>query len=164
MARKQRTPKLYKARAGSGLSDEDAEIVGARLTVLADGKAVSAKRILDDARPQDSPLHRFFEWDNAKAAEAYRLNQARQLARSITVTIIRDRREEQSRAFHAVRFEGARGYISSAVVFSRGDLAAQVVGRAAEELQGWINRYRSYTALAKAIETVNEAIVELTVD
>lgn len=40
---------------------------------------ITPESVLDEARPDGSPLHRYFEWDDDVAAEQYRLVQARQL-------------------------------------------------------------------------------------
>jgi hypothetical protein len=39
--------------------------------------------VIEAAREPDSPLHGYFEWDDSKAAEQYRLDQARCLIRSV---------------------------------------------------------------------------------
>lgn len=39
------------------------------------------------ARNKESPLHRLFEWDDKKAAHAWRLEQARELIRSVRVDV-----------------------------------------------------------------------------
>jgi len=49
-----------------------------------DGK-LSSSTVVDEARPEGSPLHPEFEWNNLKAGEEYRLIQARQLIRSVRV-------------------------------------------------------------------------------
>ena len=41
--------------------------------------------VLDDARDESSPLHDHFDWDDASAAEAHRLDQARGLIRRVKV-------------------------------------------------------------------------------
>lgn len=48
------------------------------------GKVTSAA-VVDEARPDDAPLHPAFEWDDAKAAERFRLNQASTLIRAVVV-------------------------------------------------------------------------------
>jgi hypothetical protein len=48
---------------------------------------VTPEAVLEDARSEDSPLHRFFEWDDGAAAERYRLDQAAGLIRRYTVEI-----------------------------------------------------------------------------
>lgn len=39
--------------------------------------------VVDEARPQDAPLHDRFEWDDSIAGEKYRLVQAQQLIRVV---------------------------------------------------------------------------------
>lgn len=41
--------------------------------------------VVEEARPEDSPLHSHFEWDDAVAAEAHRVSQAAHLIRSCRV-------------------------------------------------------------------------------
>lgn len=41
--------------------------------------------VVDEARPEESPIHEVFEWDDYVAAESHREHQARQLIRSIQV-------------------------------------------------------------------------------
>jgi len=48
---------------------------------------VSASKLVDAARPEHSPAHGAFEWDDAKAGEEYRLSQARKYLRKVSVTV-----------------------------------------------------------------------------
>jgi hypothetical protein len=43
--------------------------------------------VLKDAEKSSSPLHDYFEWNDTKAAHAYRVDQARMLIRSVEVII-----------------------------------------------------------------------------
>lgn len=43
--------------------------------------------VVEEARPEGSVLHAHFEWDDSVAAEQYRLVQARDLIRRVTVTV-----------------------------------------------------------------------------
>ena len=52
----------------------------------ADG-TITAQAVVDDARDPSSPLHDHFEWDDDKAAHAFRINQARELIRSVRLVI-----------------------------------------------------------------------------
>jgi hypothetical protein len=47
----------------------------------------TASAILAAAKPEDSPLHPAFEWDDSEAAHQYRLHQAREIPRRLMVTI-----------------------------------------------------------------------------
>ncbi len=59
----------------------------ARLEVLykKNRRRLTARKVLEDARAASSPLHRFFDWDDSRAAEKYRLQQARELIVSFVV-------------------------------------------------------------------------------
>lgn len=43
--------------------------------------------IVEEARAENSPLHPYFEWDDSKAGENYRRDQARKLIKEIKVEI-----------------------------------------------------------------------------
>lgn len=44
---------------------------------------LTARTVVDEATPEDSPIHPCFEWDNTKAADSYRLQQASTLIRAV---------------------------------------------------------------------------------
>jgi len=50
----------------------------------AEGRATEAA-VVEAARPQISALHRFFEWDDTRAAAAHRESQARRLVTAVVV-------------------------------------------------------------------------------
>jgi len=43
--------------------------------------------VVQMASDPESPLHRYFEWDDSKAAHSYRLQQARDLIASLEITV-----------------------------------------------------------------------------
>lgn len=47
------------------------------LEVLREGGAVGPEQLVERARPNDSPIHHLFEWNDSVAGERYRLEQAR---------------------------------------------------------------------------------------
>ena len=49
--------------------------------------------LVDSARPETSPIHDAFEWNDAKAGEEYRLIQARQWIRRVEI-VVEDRKEK----------------------------------------------------------------------
>jgi hypothetical protein len=62
-----------------------ADVIGPELTRLEATGGLTAKRFVEAARPSDAPLHALLEWDDLKAADAHRENQARTIIRSIEV-------------------------------------------------------------------------------
>ena len=65
----------------------DANIVGGVLEQLEkkDG-GITAVAFLDASRPEDSPTHSIFEWNDTKAAESWRLHQSRTTINALRVT------------------------------------------------------------------------------
>ena len=53
------------------------------------GGKLNPHHVVDRARSPNSALHRYFEWDDGQAAEAYRLQQARQVIRAVVQYIPR---------------------------------------------------------------------------
>jgi hypothetical protein len=82
--------------------------------------------VLEAARSPASPLHACFEWDDAKAAEAFRIDQARELIRKVRVVVVNQdvvirhvayvhdpdaaAREQGYRAIDAIRPDRATAY------------------------------------------------------
>lgn len=48
---------------------------------------LTAPLVVDEARPSGAPLHRYFQWDDAVAAEEYRLEQARSMIRRVRFVV-----------------------------------------------------------------------------
>jgi hypothetical protein len=66
---------------------------------------LTPEAVVEEARPADSDLHSRFEWDDSIAGPKYRLQQARELIRSVRVTYAVDNegREKTVRAFSSIR-------------------------------------------------------------
>ena len=45
----------------------------AQLHELVSGGVFGAEAVVEAARPEDAPLHSYFEWDDTEAARRYRL-------------------------------------------------------------------------------------------
>lgn len=112
--------------------------------------------IVELAVKPSCPLHSFFEWDDEKAAEEYRLTQARLLLRSI---IIIDETVEGGtvRAFYNVvepHLEG-KTYVSLKRVLNEPELRQQVIEYAYAELVGWRERYKRYSEFKSIFKEIS---------
>jgi hypothetical protein len=124
---------------------------------------LTPEAVVAAAKPEDSPLHFWFEWDNRKAAAAHRINQARALIRSVRIKFSVDHRTIKTVAY--VRDPTAdasdAGYISVARVRDETDLSRDVLlqefGRAAACLQ----RARRLAAVFGLTEDVDAFIGDL---
>lgn len=145
----------WDGHAGRGVS---AQVVGERLEQLsaAHGNRLTARVVVDDARPADSPLHRCFEWDDLRAAELYREDQARDVIRSVRVVVepIDGAERTVTRMFVNVidqrGGEASQAYVPSAVVRSDEDLRREVLLAARRDFLSWRARYQEIAELVGA--------------
>lgn len=136
----------------------DPQVIGEALETirLENGGELHPQAVVADARDAKSPLHRYFEWDDRKAAEAHRMDQARALIRSIRV--IDDNDAKPRPAFLSIRSDGGIGYHTIKDVLSSRDLRERLLAQAQRDLDAWTLRYRE---LREIVELVLPAQREL---
>ncbi len=150
----------FRVTPGARIRKADAKVLGEAFERLKSSGPLTADRVLSDAMNARSPLHRYFEWDDQKAAHHYRLEQARRLIRSIEV-VLEDAKGKQvpMRAYYSVRdSEGQRGYEAMQFVFSSPDLADQVIEEAHAQLEAWKVKYGRYTWAKGVIPKISAAL------
>ena len=98
---KYRTRETYSGH--THLSQEDAEILGPYIEKMAkkNKSLLTPYDLVNDARNPDSPLHGHFEWNDAVAAEKFRVTQARKILRSIVIEV-EDMNDAPVRAFFSI--------------------------------------------------------------
>lgn len=113
--------------------------------------------VVKKAEDKMSPLHSHFQWDDAAAAEGYRIWQARQLIKSVKVEI----KGKKIQAFYNVKVseEGHRSYVSSIDVLSRDDYKSQVISNALGRIRHWQKQYQDVEELAEIVN--EEKVVEV---
>lgn len=150
---------IYQWKDGSHVAI-DAQAAGEemeRIRVRQNGR-LDQESVLTAARKPKSPLHPHFEWDDSKAAEKYRLDQAGHLIRCITVTVEKPAGGEVPvRAFVNVKREEDRSYTSIQHALSDEELRAQVVAQAWSELEAWRKRYAELQEFAALFATIEQA-------
>lgn len=123
---------------------------------------VNAKHIVDDARDKQSPLHAAMEWDNNKAADKYRLNQASKLLRSLVIefeTVKQPGKREKMRAFVVVKKsdeETERGYVDISMAMNDPKMRAETVNQAKREFEQLREKYRKFKELATFVKSLGE--------
>ena len=114
------------------------ELVRSELVSLAEerGGQLSPRAVLDAARDESSPLHRFFEWDEGKAAEGFRLVQASALIREVRLEVVTESKDPTrvtltvQRAFHSVpslRGSAEGSYVHAHSISDPTELVADVL-------------------------------------
>lgn len=152
----------YEFRARAAVGRETAQIIGETLLALGgDRRPVQAREFLDAARPPTSLTHRLFEWDDAVAAEAHRLDQARFYLRTIEIIPIIDGKEQPSiKAAPLVVIDGERGFMFAPDAFANAEGADYIVKQAKAALAAWSRIYGGYKKLATAASFVAKALEE----
>lgn len=104
--------------------------------------------VVNAARPEDHPLHKYFEWNDKKAGEAYRRQQARQLITQVRVNV-RDGKPIQAWVnIIADRNTDNEGYHGIVEVLSDEERLQQLKETAAKELEYFERKYSRIEELA----------------
>lgn len=148
----------FKAAIGTGFNDKDAQIIGKFIEKnFPDG--VKPKELVDAARPTTSPIHEYFEWDDAKAGESYRLQQARQVISCLVV----EYEERPVRAYFNVRLRDVgRTYLAVERVGADEELWDQVINDALKEVKIWESKYKTYKQLKPIFSSIRKVERKIT--
>ncbi len=152
---------VYKWKPGSRLKI-NARVAGQELERIRTARngRLTADDVLKEAKSKSSPLHGAFEWDNSKAAQQFRLQQAQYLIRSIEVVVAQSKKKPASnvRAFVSVRRDNDRSYTSIGHAMSDAELRQQVVAQALKELEEWRSRYEKLSEFSKIFAAIDKTL------
>lgn len=159
------SPMVY--RWGSRGYAVPAQVVGDIVQGIIETEGVcTPERLVQEARPASSDLHRIFEWDNTRAADAYRRQQARGIIGSVRVQVIANGKPTETSAFVSVghtpttRGRGG-GYRPVQVVIQDKDFKAEAIGAAKVQLRALRRRYANLVELG-TVWSVIDALDETT--
>lgn len=142
-------------RSGPCVFKADAQKVADEISSI--GISVKPEEIVDKARDESTELHKCFEWDDTKAAEKYRVYQARQIVCHLIVKEVNDDPQK-----HEVRFfyktDNQEGYKPTSYIMRNKDEYHKLLERALAELSAFKKKYSTL----KELEGVWEAINSLT--
>ena len=131
----------------------DAQTAGEICEKLERNGGLTAKRLVDESRPEDAPLHKEFEWNDAAAAEAYREEQARYIIRSLIVQP-EESKNEVVRAFFPMSEQKA--FESLPVILSDEKKTSALLDMALRELKSFELKYSTLSQLAPVFEAIKE--------
>lgn len=146
-------------RAGSRIlgTNKDAEVVGRFLEKKFPSGFVSSKEFLEMARPKNSPVHDYFEWDDSIAGERFREHQAgRILSAIITIEEGVETREyvtpmviesDENKDGHYIRLDIAR---------DSEEIWEMVLERALQEAEQWAQRYQHLKELGPITKAIRK--------
>lgn len=138
----------------------DANLVGSICEQIeTENGSVTKERFLEVSRPINAPTHNLFEWDDAKAAEAYRLDTSKKIINCLRISYINCNNEEcKVKAFVNVsEYTTKTQYESVELVLKEADKRSVYLNRIKQELNNYIRRNSHIEELADIlIETGNK--------
>lgn len=150
----------YKWRDGSRFKVK-AQIAGERIDMIRrrNGGVVTPDDIVIDARKRSSPLHGCFEWNNNKAADAFRKWQARALIGCVEVVYEEAESTGPVRAFLNVKTDRGEtmDYHSTKEALTVPSIRALILSRALREASEWKRRHKQLHELSKVFDAIDEA-------
>ena len=143
---------VYKFKTGARIKT-DAQITGAELERLEAEGNLTAKALVDASRPENAPLHKEFEWDDSKAAESYREQQARHIINSIE--IVREEKEPMRAFFNIQRSEPQYHHVMA--IMREPDSRQALLETAFAELNACKRKYKGLKELANVFAELEKA-------
>lgn len=117
-----------------------------------DGALVPAE-VVAESRDENAVLHKLFEWDDTKAAEAYRETQAMFIIRNLAVTD--DELGPTTRQYVST---ASNTYRPIMTVLSDAEMRGNLLEAARSELRAFQAKYRHLEELAKLMEDITEIL------
>lgn len=137
----------------------DANVVGKALEEIEEENGeITARLVVDKATPEESELHSLFTWDNEKAADEWRLHEARRVIAAVAVVYEEDNNAENHtiRAFANVGARNKASFVTMAKALSDEESRSIVLQHAIEELQAFKAKYAGISELAEVFKSIEK--------
>ncbi len=153
-------------------TDEDAklptktEIIAAELEMMAKRGIISPQKVLEAARKPSHPLHAFFTWDDAEAAEKHRIEEAMRMIRVWkqirTFKADKDHEPVQVKVRALLpSFRKPNEYLPRAVVLDRAKERQAFIDQRLEALRGWCRSVSDVSELTELRETIERKLEKI---
>jgi hypothetical protein len=126
---------------------------------------LNTRDVVEEAKNKNNPLHEVFEWDDSKAGEFWRYQQARQLIGAITFEVtINNQKIIQRKYFNVSVSKGWKGktYVDLPTVLNNRKFQNQVVQRAIDEVESWRMKYIQYQKLGLIFKAIDKTKKKVT--
>ena len=139
-----------------------ADIVGKALEQLeTDNGHIDPADLVEVARSEDSALHKLFEWNDSKAAELYRRNQAGTIIRSISVSIEESKVPEKAFINIVPTDSGQKKngiYVNLRDAMNSQKYREIILNNAKNEMKIFRSKYSHLEKLAKVLSAIDEVL------
>ena len=150
---------VYQWKSASRIK-ADANDAGAMCEQLEKTVGLTPANLLDANRDENAPLHNEFEWNDAVAAEEYRLSQAGYIIRMLCVRQEEKPGAEPVRAFFRVDND-TKSYDSISVILQNEDKHKMLLRTAYAELEAFRRKYEQLSELELLFDCINDCINNL---
>jgi len=137
----------------------DAQEVANEISDIGDN--VTPYQILDKARDETTELHKCFEWDDAVAAEKFRLETARKVVQFLVIEKSTDNPNMDNkdiRLFYKTKNEIDEGYKPVTIIIKREDEYLALLERARNELLAFQKKYGIIAELEPIFEAIKQVV------
>lgn len=124
------------------------------MEICDDVESASPQAILEKARDESTELHKCFTWDDSIAAEKWRINEARLVARQLVikeVVVPKDRPEVRL----LYKTDNLSGYKPTQIIAKQEDEYKQLLARAYAELRAFKAKYSMLEELREILELIS---------
>lgn len=137
-----------------------AEVAGQVMQRLESEGRLTPANLVEEARPEESPMHKAFEWDDVKAAENYRRQQATQMIRAIVVresdVVSGGSEAVQVKVFNQSEKGGV--YESLRTILLDEEKSGSLMDKAKAELRTFRAKYSQLERLARLMSEIDEVL------
>jgi hypothetical protein len=135
----------------------DPQKIGETLAKLSteNGGRLMPEKVLNAAKNKSNTLHQHFEWDDAVAAHAHRLDQARTIIRAIRVEDVETGANQP--AYISVA-DGGTAYRSVEEVSTSRELQLAVLRQAERELRTFERRYAMLRDVCELVKSARDKV------
>lgn len=139
-------------RSGPCVFKADAQKVADEISSI--GLSIKPEEIVDKARDESTELHKCFEWDDTKAAEKYRVYQARQIVCHLIVKEVDDEPQKREVRFF-YKTDSQEGYKPTSYIMRNEDEYQKLLDRALSELKAFQKKYSTLKELDGLFDAIN---------
>lgn len=125
--------------------------------IFAIGESATTAEILEKARDETTELHKCFDWDDAKAAEKWRLQQARHIVCSLVIKEKDEAPQPEVRIFY--KTDSETGYKPTVLIVQDKDEYRKLLDRALAELNSFRAKYKALTELDGVFDAIDQIAV-----
>jgi hypothetical protein len=138
-------------KSGCRISADAQKVADEILTI---GRSATTAQILDKARDEKTELHKCFDWDDAEAAEKWRLQQARHIVCNLVIKEKNETPRPEVRVFF--KTDADSGYKPTVLIMQDKDEYRKLLDRALAELNSFKAKYKTLVELDGVFDAIDK--------